>query len=129
MSSANAFRPGPLVLVVDDEPVQLETMCRGLHLYGYGCIAASSADEALRLLEVWPIAILITDLTMPTTSGFELIAEVRRRRLTLPLLAITGLALRPEVDDLRASGVRVLPKPFTPDELDAAVRDTLEVRP
>jgi len=129
MSTAN--QPScrdPLILVVDDEPIQLETICRGLHLFGYRCVGAGDAEKALALLDAWPIAILVTDLTMPTISGFELIAQVRRRQPALPLLAITGLALRPEIDDLRAHGVRVLQKPFTPDDLDQAIRETLEVR-
>jgi CheY-like chemotaxis protein len=122
-------QPGrPLILVVDDEPAQLETICRGLFLYGYDSVAAEGTEQALAILRD-PASpafdLLVTDLTMPGASGCELITAVRRMRPSFPVLIITGLSLNPQVTEARARGVRVLQKPFGPDELDGAIRSML----
>jgi DNA-binding response OmpR family regulator len=111
------------VLVVDDESVQLESICRGLFLYGYESAGAKNAAEAVRLCRSGSFDIVVTDLTMPGGSGCELISALREANSRLPVVVITGLALRPEVvQATRVSSIRVLHKPFSPDELDAAIR-------
>jgi len=113
------------VLIVDDEPVQLESLRRGLSLYGYDSVGADGAARAREILD-GPggkvIDILVSDLTMPGCSGYELVHAIRRTRPDLPVLAITGLACAPALAALRAAGVLVLQKPFDPEQLDRAIR-------
>jgi CheY-like chemotaxis protein len=108
-----------VALVVDDEADQRETLARGLD-----CVTAGGAAEALAHLE-GPggerIDLLLTDLTMPGRSGAELIERTRLARPGLPVLVITGLALPPEVTALRARGIPILRKPFTPEQLGRAI--------
>lgn len=116
------------ILVVDDEQHQLETVCRGLRLYGFRCRGVPGVAEALDALAQDaddPYDLLLTDLTMPDRSGLELIARVRRDRPALPIVVITGLAASAEVATVREQGIPLLQKPFEPDTLDAAIRRAL----
>jgi len=120
-----------LVLVVDDEPDQLETLRRGLFLLGLDCLTARGCDEALAQL-TGPggarVGLLLTDLSMPGRSGAELIERARTARPELPVLVVTGLALSPEVMAVRARGIPILRKPFTPDQLGLAIAALLDAR-
>jgi DNA-binding response OmpR family regulator len=125
-TTGNTNRP-PRVLVVDDEPVQLETIRRGLFLYGYETRGADDGDAAFGLFEqnAADIDLVVTDLTMPGCSGRELIRRIRARNPDFPVVVITGLAHCDEVEALRREGVLVVRKPFSPDDLDRAIRSIL----
>ena len=107
------------ILVVDDEKTQLETICRGLFLYGFECQGALNADEALRLLTQAPdsFALVLTDLTMPDRSGLELIEDIGKRWPNLKIIVFTGLAETPELEQVKRMGISCLKKPFQPAEL------------
>ena len=110
----------PRVLVVDDEPHQVETICRGLKINGFECVGLTRSDDALRMLDTdeWEqLDILLTDLSMPGTSGVELIEQVLAKRPGFPIVVITGLAPCKETDTLSRRGILSLSKPFEPDEL------------
>lgn len=114
------------ILVVDDEPIQRETLCRGLSLLGHRCVSAASSDEALKLLSQRtsrPFELLLTDLTMPVQSGLQLIERALRLRPELQVLVITGLHTSQDARAAQAQGIPVLPKPFSPDQLQAAINN------
>jgi len=122
----------PRILVVDDEQTQLETVCRGLFLYGYQCTGALDADAAIEQLTApdgSDFDLMLTDLTMPGSSGIELIEEVRRRWPDLPIVVITGLAASPEVEQVADMAIPLLQKPFEPDTLDQMIRAALRSLP
>jgi DNA-binding NtrC family response regulator len=119
----------PHILVIDDEPHQLDTVCRGLRLYGYRCEGVSSVDSAIDALSRdQDIDLLLTDLTLPGRSGIELIEWVRTERPALPIVVITGLAASAELAFVRDRHIPLLPKPFDPDTLDATLRRALGKR-
>jgi two-component system cell cycle sensor histidine kinase/response regulator CckA len=85
--------------------------------------------EAPDGLQAWQLAkesrfdLLITDSRMPHLSGTQLAALVRELRPTMPILRISG---SPGAgSDGMPSGMAALFKPFTPDDLVAAVRSLL----
>ncbi|MCP4599615.1 MAG: response regulator [Proteobacteria bacterium] len=113
------------ILVVDDEQHQLETVCRGLFLYGYESVGAQSAKAALELLngaDGDSFDLMLTDLTMPGNSGVYLIEQTKKTKPTIPIIVITGLAATKEIDFVRGQGIPILQKPFEPDDLDKAIR-------
>ena len=118
----------PRILVIDDEEHQLDTVCRGLRLYGFRCTGVSSVDAAFELLEHnsgGDFDLLLTDLTMPDRSGLELIERSQKDWPSLPIVVVTGLAATVEIDRVREMNIPLLQKPFTPDMLDAAIRGAL----
>ncbi len=78
------------VLIVDDEPMVLETTAAILRSFACSVRTASDGFGALKILrEVLP-DLLIADLRMPNMSGFELLSIVRRRFPHIPTIAISG---------------------------------------
>lgn len=119
------------VLVVDDEPVVLDVCSRLLAREPDLVVTqATSAEEALPLLESQRIDVLITDKNLPQMSGIELIAEARRLQPTLEAMMITGYASSESVIAAFAAGASdYILKPF--DDLRvlrAKVRSALERR-
>ena len=78
------------ILIVDDEPLLLETAAMILGERGYEVHTACDGFEALTALRQSLPDLLISDLSMPNMSGFELLSVVRRRFPHLPVIAISG---------------------------------------
>ena len=125
-------KPLVRVLVVADEPDQLQTMCHSLLVHGYAPLATDSAQVALALIQRSSSVcdLLLTDLMLPGLSGVALCRQVHALRPGLPVVLMTGSANAQLARRLAALGAASLPKPFTPDELDATIRGALEeIRP
>jgi CheY-like chemotaxis protein len=87
------------VLVVDDEADARELLRRLLGEQGCEVAAASSAAEALALLAKRPCEVLLADIGMPGTDGYDLMRRVRAGRYRQPrAIAVTAFA-RPEDRD------------------------------
>jgi CheY-like chemotaxis protein len=72
------------------------------------------------------IALLLTDVVMPGMSGRDLAVQARQIRPNLPVIFMSGYAeAGPSVAELEMLGARFIQKPFTPDELESAVRAEL----
>lgn len=114
------------ILIVDDDINILELLQRHLQSWNYHTYRAISVKEAVTILRDTQIDLLITDLKMPEVDGFELIKFVSEHYPELPKLVVTGY---PSVQDslaaIKSGVVAYLTKPFTKDELQAAVNDSL----
>jgi len=110
---------GAHVLVVDDEAMVREVVCRMLGEVGYVTCAADDGASALaRVRAGEPIDAIVLDLTMPGMSGGEVLATLRRERPALPVIVCSGQDRdRADVEGAAA----VLSKPFHFDELVAAI--------
>ncbi|MHB8765790.1 MAG: hybrid sensor histidine kinase/response regulator [Deferrisomatales bacterium] len=120
---------GETVLVVDDDPVVLETTRALLDGLGYQVLTARDGREALNVLTRDPagVAALLTDMVMPGMGGVELAGELERRRLGLPLLLMTGYPLGDEGEpgpSIRGA-TAVLSKPVRRDRLARAMARAL----
>ncbi len=108
------------ILVVDDDPQVLDIAAASFEAEGHRVFKASNGAEALRLLDDHPrIALLFTDIVMPgSIDGLDLAELAKRRRPGLRVIYTSGY--------LKDEGVwegTLLPKPWTPDDLKAAVDD------
>ncbi len=117
---------GITVLVIDDESDARDLIRRVLEDSGARVATAGSAEEGLALIETESPQVLVSDIGMPGTDGFELLRMVRAlgqgRGGDLPAIALTAFARSEDrVRALRA-GYRVhLSKPVDPSELIATV--------
>jgi len=66
------------ILVVDDDTAITDSMCEFVEAAGYKSFAASSADEAIRVLEKNSIHIVITDIMMSGMNGLELTDQIKK---------------------------------------------------
>ncbi|MDD2390160.1 MAG: sigma-54 dependent transcriptional regulator [Desulfobacterales bacterium] len=114
------------ILVVDDTPAALEVIERNLSSAGYRVYTASGVADAIRILENTPIDIVITDYKMPKVSGLDLIRHVRENYYGTGVIMITGYAsVKGAVEAVKMGAEEYLPKPFTDEELFAAVERAL----
>ena len=114
------------VLLVDDDEDTREAMVIGLERYGARVSTASSASEALGLLERERPHVLVADVGMPGEDGHALLQKVRalpaERGGATPAIALTAYASeRDRLNALRIGFQIHVPKPATPAELAAAV--------
>jgi len=115
------------ILVVDDSVDTLEVLQRNLTSEGYQVFTAPGVAEALKILEGTPVHLVITDLKMPRMSGLDLIRHIRENYKETEVMMITGYAtIEGAVQAVKTGADEYLPKPFTGEELIAAVERSLD---
>ena len=128
-TSGQVFVPdlnGIRVLAVDDDHDALRLVSEILEAAGAQVIAASSALEAIRILDTTSLDVLVADVAMPQMDGFALIAHVRQSKdpavRDIPAAALTAYARSEDRQKALRSGFQLhLAKPIDPGELMAAV--------
>jgi PAS domain S-box-containing protein len=125
--------PGPtsgaaLVLVVDDEPHVRSVSRRILERAGYKVLLAEDGQMALELARDAPVRLALVDATMPGMSGAQVLRALASLRPGLPLVLMSGYAREEVRDAAAAAAAGFVAKPFTPDQLRAAVRSALDVQ-
>jgi len=114
------------ILIVDDATATLEVLQRNLTSAGYHVFTASSVAEALKILENTALELVITDLKMPKVSGLDLVRHVRENFKETEVMMITGYpSIEGAVNAVKTGAEEFLAKPFTEEELLAAVRRVL----
>lgn len=112
----------PCVAVVDDEAPGRTAPRRLLRLPDYDVAEFASGDAFLASLETGRPDCVILDVHLPGLSGFDVQARLRATQADIPVIFITA-SDDPDLDRLahEAGGSRLLRKPFSNDELVAAV--------
>src|SRR5215204_3278972 len=112
----------PPVLIVDDEKNMRVSLQTVLTDEGYAAKAVESAEQALTALERDKFLLVISDAHLTGISGYELLAQLRRKWPELPVLMITAYATpKLAVEAIKAGAIDYLAKPFEPEELLHAV--------
>jgi len=122
---------GQQVLVVDDDPVVLNTARHALLRLGYTPCAFERADAALAEFEARPAAFVavFTDLTMPGMNGLQLTAQIRARDSRLPVLLASGFFTEAEEQEAAKLRVtRLVAKPYSLENLSEVMADCVAPR-
>jgi putative two-component system response regulator len=121
----------PVILVVDDQPQNIELLEAHLAPQGYEIVTASNGEEALEKLSESKIDLILLDVMMPGMDGFEVTRRIRQddKHRLLPIILVTALH---ETED-RVKGIEAgcddfISKPFDKMELLARVRSLLKVK-
>jgi DNA-binding response OmpR family regulator len=116
--SAKEASPSPKVLVVDDEPVVVNSIRKTLSRKAYRVAEAFSGQEALSRIMAENFDMVLLDMRLPDADGLELVAEIRKRKPNLRVVIVTGYAsVDTAVEAIRRGANDYMAKPFTPDEL------------
>ena len=125
---AKTANGGGLIFVVEDQKAVRSFTKAALIEYGYHVIEASSGEEAMEVAKrhSGEIPLLLTDVVLPGMNGKELSERLKELRPNLKVIFVSGhtadaITHRGVLD----CGVVFLPKPFSPAELAAKVRDVL----
>jgi two-component system sensor histidine kinase ChiS len=108
------------VLVVDDEPINLQVLVNHLAAQDYAVTLAQSGVEALRLIEQGQFDLVVLDVMMPRMSGYEVCRTLRLHYPAheLPVLMLTAKNQVPDlVAGFEAGANDYLTKPFSKEEL------------
>jgi len=120
------------ILVADDEEGIRALVSNVLGDAGYTVELAEDGQQAVERLRVLgdDVRLILLDLTMPELGGAEAATELRRMQPNTPIVAMSGYGDIEVLQQFSEAGVdEFLPKPFTPEELAAKVRDVLSPVP
>lgn len=113
------------ILVVEDEPVLLETLEYNLTRQGYAVLTANDGRKALQMARAEHPDMIILDLMLPGLDGIE-VCRILRQEMSVPVLMLT--ARTDEVDKivgLEVGADDYMTKPFSMRELMARVKALL----
>lgn len=108
------------ILIVDDEPINVQVLTNYLSLQNYGIMQALDGFEALQALDQQKPDLVLLDIMMPRMSGYEVCKKIRKRYADheLPIVLLTA---KNQVSDLvagfEAGANDYLTKPFDKNEL------------
>ena len=119
------------ILVVDDEPVNLQVLMNQLTLEGYDVITVSNGEEVLSIIDEQPIELLILDIMMPKMSGYDVCKQIRKKYslVELPILMLTAKSqVRDKTTSFEVGANDYLTKPCDKEELLSRVRTLIRLR-
>ena len=114
------------VLLAEDDSMVAKSTVAVLRRLGYSVTHAFDGASAWKSLQAQVNAfdVLLLDVVMPRMSGSDLAYRARSAGFTGPIVLISGLVTQIDPDALALLGIRhFLTKPFTPADLDRALRD------
>ena len=117
----------PTVFVVDDDPAMRESLVWLIESVGIAVETYGSARDFLRTYEVSRPGCLVLDVRMPGLSGLDLQDQLAARKVSLPVIIVTGYADVPmAVRALKAGAVDFIEKPFSDQQLLDRIQDAIE---
>jgi two-component system response regulator RegA len=110
-----------IAIVVDDDDVYRDRLCRALSDRGWDATGARNGTEAIQLAERESPDLALVDLRMPGMSGLDLIQELRRLDDTMCIIMLTGYGSIPTaITATRLGADHYLSKPTDADQILAA---------
>lgn len=115
------------VLIVEDDTTLREALCDTLELSGYAVASAVDGQSALKVLESNTIGLVISDVQMRPMDGHELLARIKSRYPSLPVLMMTAFGnIEKAVSAMRQGATDYLAKPFEPSSLIEKVKQCIQ---
>src|SRR5438132_6941816 len=119
---------GPTVLVVDDDPRLREYVRANMELEGYAVLEAGGADEGMKVLEGQQPQLILLDVMMPGTDGWEMLQRIQETHGAIPVIMFSGkidAQSAAEAEQRGATGF--IGKPFDPQQLIDRAKQILPV--
>ena len=121
----------PVILVVDDQPRNVELLEAFLVPQGYAIVKAANGEDALEKLYDTKIDLVLLDVMMPGMNGYEVCKRIKRdpNNAFLPIVLLTALDnMEARIEGLEAGADDFLNKPFHRVELFARVKNLLKLK-
>ncbi len=115
------------ILIVDDEPLNLDLLEQELADLGYAVDKADGGKAALETLSARPVDLVLLDYQMPGMNGIEALNEIKKKDAALPVIMITAYGtIERAVEAIKSGADDFVTKPFDPDHLAMVVKKALE---
>ncbi len=109
------------ILVIDDDPMLLNIVKEMLERNGVNCKTCATAKEVVKAMHNQDYDLLLSDIQMPGTNGFDLLALLRNSNIgnshTIPVIAMTARGDRDKEAFLNTGFTDCIYKPFSSSEL------------
>jgi CheY-like chemotaxis protein len=119
------------VLVVDDNPINLDLATFVLRAHGFAVDSAASAEDAIVRTRTFDPAVILMDIQMPDVDGLEAVRRLREDPLTrsVVVIAFTAYAMKGDEQKLMAAGCDgYIAKPIDIASFGHTVRTLVEAR-
>src|ERR1022692_1224337 len=114
------------LLVVDDEPFLRDAVAASLRFLGFEVTTAETGAGALRLARDRPFDLVVLDVMLPDTSGFDVVRRLRADGCRVPVIFLTARDTQADkVPGRPRGGDDYMTKPFGLEELAARIRTVL----
>ena len=120
-----------LILIVEDEPSQMELLLFNLNAEGYDVLKAEDGEEGLLLFKEHDIDLVLLDWMLPNISGLEVCRQMKRSKNSKDCHLIMLTARGEEEDKVRGLDMGAddyIVKPYSVKELLARVRSGIRIR-
>jgi len=119
----------PLILVVDDQPQNIELIEARLVASGYETAKATNGEEALKKISGNQIDLVLLDVMMPGMNGFEVCKIIKNRTGYLPVVMVTALNDRnSRIKGIESGADDFLTKPIDAAELQLKINNLLKTK-
>ena len=121
----------PIILCVDDEPLNREILEAVLVPRGYAVVTAKSGQQALEILGRQKVDLVLLDVRMPDGNGYDACSRIKgeKRFQNIPVVMVTSLTTREErIKSIEAGADDFISKPFDHTELLTRIRMLLKVK-
>jgi len=126
-SETQSSRKDARILLVDDDQIILDSLGGFLDLEGYDVTKAESVANAIDCLNAGRYNLVITDVSMPASDGFELLRHVRTHHGEVVTIMVTGYGtIESAVEAIKQGAYDYLTKPIIDDDVRMAVRRALQ---
>ena len=117
----------PKLLIIDDDAHLRESLAEVLELDGFECHQAGAAKEGIAAAQKLTPEVVIMDIQLPDSSGFQICQELRKRSNTVILIMMTGRFLSSEEkkQGFELGADEYITKPFDLAELSARIKQLL----
>ncbi|MDR1238536.1 MAG: response regulator [Treponema sp.] len=119
----------PLILIVEDHPVNQKLFSMFMDKLGYPSVLAADGLDGLEKAAANPAALIFMDIQMPRMNGYEAAEILRKRGFRRPIIAVTASALADERERCMQSGFDdILIKPFKRPDIEKMLEKWITVR-
>ena len=107
------------LLIVEDDTILLEVICRKLISLEHDVIRATDGREAMKMFVLYKPDLVVTDIMLPTKSGMELLSFIRERLdRDTPVIILSSIDRKDQIKDAYELGASdYITKPFILEEL------------
>ena len=119
----------PIILIVDDEKIQRESLSGFLIKKGYKTFLAESAERAMEIISGKMIDIVFTDYKMGGKNGLELLREIKQLNPEISVVLMTAFGkIEDAVQVMKSGAYDYLTKPIDLDEVEIIIRNLAEIK-
>lgn len=111
------------ILVIEDEEILLNDLCKGLKIKGYGVDQAEDGKKGYQMAIDEEYDLIILDLNLPEMDGLELLSKLRKEKNQIKVLILSANhQLETKLSGFELGASDYLTKPFHFEELEARIR-------